>query len=459
MSFFKRKSSGAEWPGGPMKLASVELRDGQQSLLATRMKTEDMLPIISKMDQVGYDCMEVWGGATFDSCIRFLHEDPWERVRLFKRAAPRTPLRMLLRGQNLLGYRQYADDVVEKFVFASANAGIDIFLIFDGLNDTRNTQAALKAVRKTGRRAEANILYTLSPVHSIEKYVEIAKEYEAMGMQAIHLEDMAGMVDPISVYKCIRALKENVDVPVHFQAHSTGGMAPVAYWEAARAGVDVLDVDVSALALGTSHPAIEPLVVELRGTPRDTGLDLGLISEINDYFKQMRVKYKEFESTFTGVDISVLRHQIPGGMLSNLESQLKQMDVLNRIDEVLAEVAVVRRDLGYPPLGTPFSQIVGAQATINVLAGQRYKMLPKETKLYLSGRYGKAPGEVNPDLVKQVLGNEQPITCRPADLIAPEYEKLREEIADLARSDEDVLTYALFPAVARDFLKGKYGLQ
>ncbi len=423
------------------------------------MKTEDMLPVIEKMDRVGYDCMEVWGGATFDSCIRFLHEDPWQRVRDFKKAAPRTPLRMLLRGQNLLGYRQYADDVVEKFVFASAAAGIDIFLIFDGLNDSRNTRAAMNAVLKAGKRPEANILYTLSPVHSIEKYVELAREYEAMGMQAIHLEDMAGMVDPLSVYKCIRAIKEAVKVPVHFQAHSTGGMADVAYWEAARAGVDVLDVDVSALALGTSHPPIEPLIVELRNTPRDTGIDLGLVAEINRYFMDMRVKYKEYESRFTGVDISVLRHQVPGGMLSNLESQLKQMNVLDRLDEVLAEVAIVRKDFGYPPLGTPFSQIVGAQATINVMTGQRYKMFPKESKLYISGHYGKAPSEVSPELVKRVLGDAKPITCRPADLIEPEYDRMKAAVAGLARSDEDVLTYALFPAVARDYLKAKYHIQ
>ena len=447
----------ASVPARPVKLSSVEFRDGQQSLIATRMRTEDMLPILEKMDQVGYDCIEMWGGATFDSCIRYLKEDPWERVREFKKIVKKTPLRMLLRGQNLLGYHQYPDDLVERFVSAAAAAGIDIFLIFDGLNDTRNCKTAVDAVKKAGKRAEANILYTLSPVHSIENYVKLACEFEAMGVEAIHLEDMAGMVDPVSVGEAIQAIKKAVHVPVHFHSHCTGGMADIAYWEAVQAGADVIDVDVSAFALGASHPPAESMVVALKNTPWDTKIDLGLLSQVNDYFLQMRQKYKDVESKFTGVDISVLQHQIPGGMLSNLESQLDQMNMLHRIDEVLEEVAVVRKDLGYPPLGTPFSQIVGVQATMNVMSGQRYKMIPKETKAYVRGAYGKTPGSIDPDLVKAVLGDEPMLTCRPADLLEPGYEAAKAEVGALARTEEDVLTYALFKGVAVEFLKAKYG--
>ncbi|CAK7050596.1 MAG: Oxaloacetate decarboxylase alpha chain [Desulfovibrio sp.] len=440
----------------PVKLSSVEFRDGQQSLLATRMRTADMLPILEKMDEIGYACMEMWGGATFDSCIRFLDEDPWERVRLFKNAVKNTPLRMLLRGQNLVGYRQYPDDIVERFVTAAADAGIDIFLIFDGLNDLRNCEAATKAVIRAGKTPEANILYTLSPVHSTEKYVEIAKGFENMGMQAIHLEDMAGMVDPVSVGETIRAIKAAISVPLHFQSHCTGGMADIAYWEAVHAGADVIDVDVSALALGTSHPPAESMVVALANTPWATGLDLGQLAVVNAYFLQLREKYKEFESAFTGVDISVLRHQVPGGMLSNLERQLKEMDVADRLDEILAETARVRKDFGYPPLGTPFSQIVGAQAAMNVITGERYAVLPEESIAYIKGAYGKTPGAVDAELARKVLGDEKPLTCRPADLLEPEYEKLKAECAAFARTEEDVLTYAMFPSVAEGFLKKKY---
>lgn len=440
----------------PLRLASVEFRDGQQSLLATRMRTADMLPILETMDRVGYDCMEMWGGATFDACIRFLGEDPWERVRQFKKRVVKTPLRMLLRGQNLLGYRQYADDVVERFVLASAKAGIDIFLIFDGLNDPRNCKAAVEAVLRAGKRPDANILYTLSPVHSIESYVTLAQEYERMGVHAVHLEDMAGMVSPRAVHEAVRALKDAVSVPVHFHSHCTGGMADISYWEAARAGADVVDVDVASLALGTSHPPAESIVASMKRTPRDTGIDMDLLAKINAHFLEVRSRYKEYESSFTGVDIGVLRHQIPGGMLSNLESQLKQMGMLDRIAEVFEEVAVVRRDFGYPPLGTPFSQIVGVQATLNVMHGERYKSFPRESRDYLAGRYGKAPGAIDPEVRRKAIGGEEAITCRPADLIEPEYETMKEEVGDLARTEEDVLTYALFPAIARDYLKKKY---
>ena len=442
----------------PVRLSSVEFRDGQQSLLATRMTTADMLPVLEKMDQAGYACMEMWGGATFDSCIRFLNEDPWERVRQFKAVVKKTPLRMLLRGQNLVGYRQYPDDIVERFVAAAANAGMDIFLIFDGLNDLRNCEAATRAVLRAGKKPEANILYTLSPVHSLEKYVEIAVGYENMGMEAIHLEDMAGMVDPVSVGETVRAIREAISVPLHFHSHCTGGMADIAYWEAVHAGADVIDADVSALALGTSHPPAESLVVALANTPWATGLDLGLLAEVNGYFLDMREKYKEFASKFTGVDISVLRHQVPGGMLSNLERQLKEMGMEERLDEILAETAAVRKDFGFPPLGTPFSQIVGTQATMNVITGKRYEMLPNESVEYIKGMYGKTPGAVAPELLRMILGDAEPLACRPADLLEPEYEAMKADCAAFARTEEDILTYAMFPAVAEEFLKKKYGL-
>ena len=442
----------------PLRISSVEFRDGQQSLLATRVKTEDMLPILAKMDQTGFCSVEMWGGATFDSCIRYLQEDPWERVRAFKKIMKNTPLRMLLRGQNLVGYVQYPDDVVELFVEKAVAAGIDIFLVFDGLNDIRNCETAIRAAIKAGKAAEANILYTTSPVHSIAQYVQLAKDYEAMGVQAIHFEDMAGLLTPEVAYTAIKAIKEAINIPLHIHCHCTGGMADMAYWEAIRAGVDVIDTGVSALSLGTAHPPTESFVVALAGTARDTRLDLALISEINQYFLGLRNKYREHESQFTGVDISVLRHQVPGGMLSNLESQLKQMDVYDRLDAVLEEVHHVRRDFGYPPLGTPFSQIVGAQATMNVLLGERYKMISNESREYIRGMYGKPPGPIDPKLVEQVLGAEGPITCRPADLLPPGLPALRLEAGALARNDEDLLTYALFPMVGAEYLTKKYSL-
>lgn len=447
--------------GKPLKFASVEWRDGQQSLLATRIKTEDMLPILSKMDQVGYDSMEMWGGATFDTAIRYLNDDPWERVRLFKQYMKKTPLRMLLRGQNLVGYMQYADDVVEKFVELAAKAGIDIFLVFDGLNDVRNTETAIKAVLKNGKRADANICYTLSPVHTIAKYVEIAKQYAALGVSAIHVEDMAGMVEPNEFFSAVKAIKENVNLPVHAHCHSTGGMADLCYWEAVRAGVEVVDCDVSALALGTSHPPIESIATALKGTCYDPKLDMNLLAEINEYFKQLREKYAQFESKFTGVDIGVLLHQIPGGMMSNLESQLKDMQALPRIKEIFAEVHAVQKDFGYPPLATPFAQMVGSQATFNVLMGQRYKVVSKETADYIKGLYGRPPGQIAPELLKKVLGEKKPFDGRPGSLIAPAWEKTCAELQgkDYVRTEEDVMTYAVFPQLAENFLKHKYGIQ
>lgn len=440
----------------PVRISSVDLRDGQQSLLATRVKTADMLPILAKMDQAGFACAEMWGGATFDSCIRFLQEDPWQRVREIKKIMKNTPLRMLLRGQNVLGYKQYPDDIVEKFVEKAAEAGIDTFLVFDGLHDLRNCETAIRAALKTGKAVEGNLLYTLSPVHDIDLYVKIAQDFERMGCQAIHFEDMAGQLTPDVAYRAIKAIKAAIHVPLHIHCHCTGGMADLAYWEAIKAGVDVIDTDMSALSLGTAHPPTESFVVALQGTPWDTGMDLGLMEDINKHFLNVRAKYKEFESQFTGVDISVLRHQVPGGMMSNMESQLKQMEAYERVNEVLEEVHHVRRDFGYPPLGTPFSQIVGAQATINVLLGERYKMVSKEAKDYIKGLYGRPPGEISPALIKQILGDDKPITCRPADLLEPGFEAMRAEVGDLAKCEEDVLTYAMFPEVAREFLQKKY---
>ena len=451
------------WAGtekfGPVKLASCDFRDGQQSLIATRMRTEDMIPVLQQMDDFGFECIEMWGGATFDSCVRFLREDPWERIRVFKQYCKKTPLRMLLRGQNLLGYTPYPDDVVDRFVTKAAEAGIDIFLIFDGLNDIRNCERAAKAALKAGKRVEGNIQFTSSPVHNVESFVRTAKEYVAIGATAVHLEDMGGMINPNTAGKTVAAVKAAVNVPVHYHSHCTGGMTEITYWEVIRAGADVVDVDCSAMALGTSHPAAESIIAVLKGTPRDTGLDYAKLAPITAYLKQARKKYAEFESKLQGVDINVVRHQIPGGMRSNLESQLTQMNAIHRLDEVLEEVARVRADLGYPPLGTPFSQMCGAQASTNVLIGERYKVIPKEITAYVKGQYGKAPGPVNEDLKKRILGGAQPITCRPADLIEPGYERLKAECADVARTEEDVLIYAMFPQVGRDFLKIKYGLQ
>lgn len=455
----KKKSIDDEkesWIKKPLCLISVDLRDGQQSLLATRVKTEDMLPILDKMDKVGFAAAEVWGGATFDVCIRYLQEDPWERLREFKKRMPRTPLRMLLRGQNLLGFRHYPDDIVEKFVERAASNGIDIFLIFDILGDLRNCETAIRAVKKAGKIAAGQISYTISPIHSLEMYARQAQQFESMGIESLHVEDGSGILTPGMAYPLVKTLKQAVRIPVHLHCHCVGGLADLAYWEAIKAGVDAVDTDMSALALGTAHPPTESFVVALQNTPRDTGFDLVLLEEINRYLLGLREKYREYESKFTGVDIAVFRHQIPGGMLSNLESQLKDMNAADRIDEVLEEVHLVRKEFGYPPLGTPMSQIVGVQAAMNVLTGERYKMIPKESKDYIRGMYGKPLGEIASALEEKVLGTGKRITCRPADLLEPGFEKLRIEIGDLAQSDEDILTYAMFPQNGRDFLSNKY---
>ncbi len=429
------------------------LRDAHQSLIATRMRTEDMLPICEKLDCVGYWSLEVWGGATFDACVRFLKEDPWERLRQLKAALPNTRLQMLLRGQNLLGYRHYADDVVEAFCAKAAENGIDVFRIFDAMNDVRNLETAIRAVKKTGKHAQGTIAYTTSPVHTVELFVEQARAMRDMGVDSIAIKDMAGLLTPFATGDLVRALKAEIDLPVFIHSHDTAGVASMCQLKAIENGADHIDTAISSMAWGTSHPGTESMVAALRGTPYDTGLDLELIQEIGLYFYAVRKKYHQFESDFTGVDTRVQVNQVPGGMISNLANQLKEQGALNRMDEVLAEIPRVRKDLGYPPLVTPTSQIVGTQAFFNVLAGERYKTITNEVKLYLQGGYGKAPGTIDAKLQRQAIGGEELIEVRPADLIKPELDKLRREIGALAKSEEDVLTYAMFPDIGRKFLE------
>jgi pyruvate carboxylase subunit B len=429
------------------------LRDAHQSLLATRMRTEDMLPICDKLDRVGYWSLEVWGGATFDACVRFLKEDPWERLRQLKAALPNTRLQMLLRGQNLLGYRHYSDDVVEAFCARAAANGIDVFRIFDAMNDVRNLETAIRAVKKTGEHAQGTIAYTTSPVHTVELFVEQARAMRDMGVDSIAIKDMAGLLTPFATGDLVRALKAEIDLPVFIHSHDTAGVASMCQLKAIENGADHIDTAISSMAWGTSHPGTESMVAALRGTPYDTGLDLELLQEIGLYFYAVRKKYHQFESEFTGVDTRVQVNQVPGGMISNLANQLKEQGALHRMDEVLAEIPKVRKDLGYPPLVTPTSQIVGTQAFFNVLAGERYKTITTEVKYYLQGRYGKAPAPVCEHLRFQAIGSEEVIECRPADLIAPELDKLRKEVGALAKSEEDVLTYAMFPDIGRKFLE------
>lgn len=435
-------------------LTDTILRDAHQSLLATRMRLEDMLPICPKLDQVGYWSLEVWGGATFDACVRFLKEDPWERLRALRKALPNTRLQMLLRGQNLLGYRHYSDDVVEAFVAKAAENGVDVFRVFDAMNDVRNLETAIRAVKKAGKHAQGTISYTTSPVHTNEAFVEQAKAMAAMGIDSLAIKDMAGLLTPFATGDLVKALKTalpQLEVVIH--SHDTAGVASMCQLKAIENGADRIDTAISSMAWGTSHPGTESMVAALRGSEYDTGLDLSLLQEIGLYFYAVRKKYHQFESEFTGVDTRVQVNQVPGGMISNLANQLKEQGALNRMDEVLAEIPRVREDLGFPPLVTPTSQIVGTQAFFNVLAGERYKTITNEVKLYLQGRYGKAPGVVNEKLRLQAIGGEELIECRPADLLKPELERLRQDIGALAKSEEDVLTFAMFPDIGRKFLE------
>ncbi len=434
-------------------VTDVILRDAHQSLIATRMRTQYMLPACARLDRVGYWSLEVWGGATYDACLRFLKEDPWERLRQLRAALPNTRLQMLLRGQNLLGYRHYADDVVQAFITRAAALGIDVFRIFDALNDTRNLRASIAAVKALGKHAQGTICYTTSPVHGIPQFIAMAKELEDQGCDSIAIKDMAGLLTPWITARLVGELTAVVRVPVHVHSHACAGLADMCQLKAIESGCLHIDTSISAFAGGASHPATESMVAALRGTEYDTGLDLPLLQELADYFRSLRKKYHAFESEFTGLDTRVQVNQVPGGMISNLHSQLREQGALQRMNDVLEEIPRVRADLGYPPLVTPTSQIVGAQAVFNILTETRYKTITNEVKAYVQGRYGKSPGPIDPDLQTQAIGQEDIIDCRPADLLVPEMDNLRAEIQEIAQSEEDVLIYAMFPELGRDFLR------
>ncbi len=441
-----------------VRLTEVALRDGHQCLLATRMRTEDMLPIAQKLDAVGFWSLEVWGGATFDTCLRFLKEDPWERLRALREAMPNTKLQMLLRGQNLVGYRHYADDVLVKFIERSAANGIDIFRVFDALNDVRNLERAIREVKACGKHLEAAISYTVSPVHRLEGFVKMGKRLEDLGADTICIKDMAGLLAPMDAYKLVKGLKAAVRVPIHLHSHYTSGMGTMSALMAVLAGVDLLDTAISPLAGGASHPPTESIVSTLQGTPYDTHLDLTALLPIAEHFRIVRRKYRQFESDFTGVDAEILTSQIPGGMLSNLAAQLAEQNALDRMKEVMEEVPRVRKDMGYPPLVTPTSQIVGTQATLNVLTGEqgeRYKIITTETKNYFLGLYGRPPGPVDKEIMARAIGDEEPIKGRPADRLEPELEPIKQNLPESVSSIEDQLSLALFPAIARDFFDAR----
>ena len=432
------------------------LRDAHQSQAATRMRIEDMLPALEKLDKIGYWSIECWGGATFDACMRFLNEDPWERLRTLKKHMPNTKLQMLFRGQNILGYKHYADDVVDKFVAKSIENGIDVIRIFDALNDPRNLEQAVKSCKKYGGICETAMSYTTSPVHNEEYFINLARQLEDMGADVICIKDMANLLLPYDAYSLVKKLKESVHVPIHLHTHNTTGTGDMTYLMAAQAGVDIVDCALSPFANGTSNPATEALVATLKGTPRDTGLDLTALSEVAAHFRTVADKMKAegtLDPKVLNVDTKTLIYQVPGGMLSNLISQLKQANAADKYYDVLAEVPRVREDFGYPPLVTPTSQIVGTQAVLNVLSGERYKMITKESKALLRGEYGALPGKVNEEVRKKAIGNDKVITCRPADLIEPELVNYAREMKEkgIGKSEEDVLSYALFPQVAEKF--------
>jgi len=437
----------------PVRICDTILRDAHQSLLATRMRTEDMLPIAGALDRVGYWSVEMWGGATFDSAMRFLNEDPWERIRKLKAEMPNTPFQMLLRGQNVVGYKHYPDDILDRFVVKAHENGIHVFRVFDALNDVRNMRRAMEVVKREGAHAQGTICYTISPVHDVDTFVEMAHVLEGMGADTICVKDMAGLLSPYVAYELVGRLKAEIAVPIQLHTHYTSGMAMAAVLKAVEAGVDIVDTAISSLAMVTSQPPTESLVRILQESPRDTGLDLDQLIEISNYFAEVRKKYAAFESGMKGVDVRVLQFQIPGGMLSNLVSQLREQGAEDRYAEVLEEVPRVRQEMGYPPLVTPSSQIVGTQATLNVVLGERYKVIPREIKNYVRGYYGRPPAPIDPEIQALVIGDEEPIDCRPADLIEPGMEQARAEIGDLAQSEEDVISYALFPQVARPFLE------
>lgn len=450
----------------PLGITDVILRDAHQSLLATRMRIDDMLPICEKLDQVGFWSIESWGGATFDACIRYLGEDPWERIRLLKQAMPNTPQQMLLRGQNILGYRHYADDVVDKFVERAAINGVDVFRVFDAMNDMRNIERALKAVKQVDKHAQGTISYTVSPVHDLELWVDLGKQIEDMGADSIAIKDMAGLLKPMVGYDLVSRLKESLDIPVHMQSHATTGMSTATILKCVEAGIDNVDTAISSMSMTYGHSPTESVVAILEDTERSTGLDIELLEEIAAYFRTVRKKYAKFEGSLRGVDSRILVAQVPGGMLTNMENQLREQNASDRMDEVLQEIPTVRKDLGYIPLVTPTSQIVGTQAVLNVLSGERYKVLSKETTGVLRGEYGATPAPMNEELQKRALDGDDLVTCRPADLLQPELSALAEDLKckaseggfELVSGDgqiDDVLTYALFPQVGLKFLQNR----
>lgn len=441
-----------------IKIVDTTLRDGHQSLMATRLTTAEMLPIVEKMDKVGLYSMEVWGGATFDSAIRFLNEDPWERLREIRKRSKNTKLQMLLRGQNLLGYRHYGDDIVDKFVEKSIKNGIDIIRTFDALNDIRNIRKASESTKKYGGHSQLAICYTISPVHTIEYYKNLAKEMEGIGADSIAIKDMSGILLPYVAYELVKELKNTVKVPIEVHTHATAGLAEMTYLKAIEAGVDIVDTSISPLSGGTSQPATESLVRSLQGTEYESDLNLEILKEIAEYFKPIRKKYLDEgilnpQALFT--EPNIVEYQLPGGMLSNMLSQLKAQKAENKYEDVLKEIPKVRADLGYPPLVTPLSQMVGTQAVFNILTGERYKMIPKEIKDYVKGLYGKSPVPISEEMKKIVIGDEELFTGRPADLIANEYDEIKAEVGELAKNDEDILTYAMFPQVARQYLENR----
>ena len=448
----------------PLALTELVLRDGHQSLLATRMRIDDMLPIASKLDEVGYWSLETWGGATFDACIRYLGEDPWDRIRELKKAMPKTKQQMLLRGQNLLGYRHYADDLVEKFVERAHTNGVDVFRIFDAMNDIRNLQTALKAAIKQGAHAQGTMSYTVSPVHNLQTWLDMANRLQDLGVHSICIKDMAGLLKPYECEELITRLKETVEVPIAMQCHATTGLSTATYQKAIDAGIDMLDTSISSMSMTYGHTATETIVSIVEGTDRDTGIDLNGLSDVAAYFRDVRKKYAKFEGSLKGVDARILTAQVPGGMLTNMESQLKEQGAEDKMDAVLQEIPRVREDLGFIPLVTPTSQIVGTQSVINVLTGERYKSISKETAGVLKGEYGATAAPVNAELQKRVLDGAEPITCRPADLIDDELEALTKELTELSSKEsvklatdvvDDVLTYALFPQIGFKFLKNR----
>lgn len=439
-----------------VKITDTTLRDAHQSLIATRMKTDDMLPIADKLDKVGFHSLEVWGGATFDACLRFLKEDPWERLRMLRKSFKNTKLQMLLRGQNLLGYKHYPDDVVEEFVKKSIENGIDIIRIFDALNDPRNIKKSIEATKEYGGHAQAAISYTTSPVHNNEYYINLAIEMEEMGADSICIKDMSGILLPYEAEKLVKGLKENIKIPIQIHSHFTSGIANQTYMKGIEAGADIIDTAMSPLAMGTSQPATESMIASLQGSPYYPDIDMDLLLEVTDYFKDLRDKYLDkglLNTKVLNVDVRTLKYQVPGGMLSNLVSQLNAQGKLDKFDEVLEEVPRVREDLGYPPLVTPMSQMVGTTAVFNVLLGERYKMVPKETKNYVKGLYGKPTVPIKEDIKQKIIGDEKVYTGRPADLLEPELDKLKDEIKEYMEQEEDVLTYALFPQVAIEFFE------